>query len=203
MTYWIPVPSLQCCPLSIMRLNSLYEYRVRFLTIGDSDASADILISLPSRTCSRLCIIRQLIKKVFVYDNLISTNIMLKYTFLHEEYDHKLFEKLTVLSMILAAQRKITTGSAAQHKIVSITNAGATIRLTLRKSNRIQNAIVIIPYPIFTIRSLTIEKCTKSNRNWLTSDEIILIFSLQLLMSCVISDGKFGDMMYVMLLDTS
>lgn len=43
--------------------------------------------------------------------------------------------------------------------------------------------------------ALTIEKCTKSKRSWLTSEEIILILSLQLLMSFVMSDGKLGDVM--------
>lgn len=43
----------------------------------------------------------------------------------------------------------------------------------------------------------------KSNRNWLTSGEIIFIFILQLLTSLAIMAGKLGDIKYVILLNIS
>lgn len=49
----------------------------------------------------------------------------------------------------------------------------------------------------------TIEKWTKSNRNWLTSGDIILIFNLQDFMLVGIKAGKFGDTIYVTLLRIS
>lgn len=46
---------------------------------------------------------------------------------------------------------------------------------------------------------LTIEKWMKSNRSWLTSGDIILILSLQLVAFDCINAGNPGDMMYVTL----
>lgn len=43
------------------------------------------------------------------------------------------------------------------------------------------------------------EKWIKSNLNWLISDDIILILTLQLFMLVDMRAGKLGDMKYVML----
>lgn len=69
---------------------------------------------------------------------------------------------LTVLSVVLAAQHEFATSTAAQHKLVAITDTGAPIRLSLMgerygaglKSNKDINKFVVRiakTLPLFSI----------------------------------------------------
>lgn len=106
--------------------------------------------------------------------------------------------QLTVLAIILSAKFKFATRATEQREYVTITVARPSIRLTLK--NELE---FITSKCIFTAEFLTIEKCTKSNRSWLMSGDIIFTFNLHVLMSADMSAGKLGDTMYVMLFFTS
>lgn len=113
---------------------------------------------------------------------------------------------LTVLTVVISAQFEITGSAADNWKNIAITCTIRTIRLTLwkRKEYVLSCSFIDCLFSFhlrwkILLNIFTMEKWIKSNLNWLISDDIILILSLQLLIVVDMRAGKLGDMKYVML----